>query len=285
VLSFDATWVVDQGAGVACVIPDPVREAALFSYTRYPAPPEGSPTKKICRDGWSVVVGPGPTFAFIGVEAVAADAVEEVVAEARRVLRKQGKRRGVWFVAEASRPAGLADQLRQLGFLPWEEPGAEPRAAAMVTIDPPPSGPTGVMAREALTLEEFRAGRAVAFGAFHFAEEDRRAFDAAAAAAWELRESGQSPARTFVAIVQGEVVGCATAIFGDASVHLMGGSTREDMRGKGIYRSLVRARWDAAEARGIPALTVEAVSTSRPILERLGFTTVGWLDVLLDQFE
>jgi len=40
-----------------------------------------------------------------------------------------------------------------------------------------------------------------------------------------------------------------------------------------------------AEARGTPALTVEAASTSRPILERLGFTTVGWLDALLDQFE
>ena len=80
-----------------------------------------------------------------------------------------------------------------------------------------------------------------------------------------------------MAIVEGEVVGCGVAVFGDVTVHLIGGSTREDMRGKGIYRSLVQARWEAAEARGTPALTVEAASTSRPILERLGFTTIGWV--------
>jgi hypothetical protein len=277
-------WSV-RVSGVAGVIPEVVREAALFSSTRYPGQPEGSPTKKVFGDGWAVIVGPGPGFAFVGVEAVAGGDVEGVVAAVRGVLRDHGKKRGVWFVAEASRPAGLARHLGRLGFVPWEEPGGEPRAAAMVAIEPPPPGAAGVTVGEAQTLEELRAARAVAAGAFRLSEDDRRAFADATADAWRMLEMGLSPARTFVAIVDGEVVGCSEGMFGDEAVHLLGGSTRKDMRGRGVYRSLVRARWDAAVARGTPALTVEAGSTSRPILERLGFTTVGWLDLLLDQFE
>ena len=64
---------------------------------------------------------------------------------------------------------------------------------------------------------------------------------------------------------------------------LAGGSTREEMRGRGAYRALVRARWDAAVERGTPALTVGAESMSRPILERLGFIDVGWTGCLTDR--
>jgi len=61
-----------------------------------------------------------------------------------------------------------------------------------------------------------------------------------------------------------------------------GGGTRPEHRGRGAYRALVRARWDAAVERGTPILTVGAGAMSRPILERLGFTIVGWEDCLLD---
>ena len=54
--------------------------------------------------------------------------------------------------------------------------------------------------------------------------------------------------------------------------------------GLGAYRALVRARWEAAAARGTPVLTVGAGAMSRPILERLGFSIVGWADNLLDEF-
>ena len=55
------------------------------------------------------------------------------------------------------------------------------------------------------------------------------------------------------------------------------------MRGRGIYRALVRARWDDAVACGTPALTVLAGRLSGPILEKLGFEVVGWQDCLLDR--
>jgi hypothetical protein len=63
---------------------------------------------------------------------------------------------------------------------------------------------------------------------------------------------------------------------------LSGAGTHPDQRGRGAYRALVRARWDAAVERDTPVLTVSAGEMSRPILERLGFSVVGWIDCLLD---
>jgi GNAT superfamily N-acetyltransferase len=84
-------------------------------------------------------------------------------------------------------------------------------------------------------------------------------------------------------VIDGEVVSFAVAQFGRTAVYLAGGATRPDRRGRGAYRALVRARWDAAVEQGIPALTVGAGAMSRPILERLGFSIVGWTDRLVDE--
>lgn len=63
---------------------------------------------------------------------------------------------------------------------------------------------------------------------------------------------------------------------------LWGGGTLPGFRKRGIYRALVAARASEARARGYRYLTVEARNTtSRPILERLGFvpltSVVGWI--------
>ncbi|KUO05035.1 GNAT family N-acetyltransferase [Streptomyces caeruleatus] len=52
---------------------------------------------------------------------------------------------------------------------------------------------------------------------------------------------------------------------------LWGGGTVEGWRGRGIYRALVAHRARVAADRGYRYLQVDAMSTSRPILERLGF--------------
>ncbi|NGO74825.1 GNAT family N-acetyltransferase [Streptomyces sp. YC504] len=52
---------------------------------------------------------------------------------------------------------------------------------------------------------------------------------------------------------------------------LWGGGTVAEFRGRGIYRALVAHRTRIAAARGIRYLQVDAMPTSRPILERLGF--------------
>ncbi|MFF5499297.1 GNAT family N-acetyltransferase [Streptomyces aquilus] len=52
---------------------------------------------------------------------------------------------------------------------------------------------------------------------------------------------------------------------------LWGGGTVEAWRGRGIYRALVALRAREAAERGYRYLQVDAMSTSRPILERIGF--------------
>lgn len=64
---------------------------------------------------------------------------------------------------------------------------------------------------------------------------------------------------------------------------LIGGGVLEHARGGGVYRALVRARWDDAVAAGTPALVTQAGALSRPILERLGFEAVAEIEILLDR--
>lgn len=52
---------------------------------------------------------------------------------------------------------------------------------------------------------------------------------------------------------------------------LWGGYTLEPYRGRGIYRSLVAARVAEARSRGVQWVAADALPTSRPILESLGF--------------
>jgi GNAT superfamily N-acetyltransferase len=61
---------------------------------------------------------------------------------------------------------------------------------------------------------------------------------------------------------------------------LFGGITLPEHRGRGLYRATVAERASIARDRGYRWLYVDALPTSRPILERLGFrqitTTTPW---------
>jgi hypothetical protein len=65
-------------------------------------------------------------------------------------------------------------------------------------------------------------------------------------------------------------------------VNLFVGAVLEEARGQGVYKALVSARWEAAVARGTPALTVQAGRMSRPILARLGFQDLGQAHLYVD---
>jgi GNAT superfamily N-acetyltransferase len=52
---------------------------------------------------------------------------------------------------------------------------------------------------------------------------------------------------------------------------LWGGGTLPEWRGKGIYRAMVSHRARLARARGHRYLRTDALPTSRPILEKMGF--------------
>jgi hypothetical protein len=55
---------------------------------------------------------------------------------------------------------------------------------------------------------------------------------------------------------------------------LFGGATLASHRGRGFYRAVVAARARDARSAGARYLSVDALPTSRPILERLGFRAV-----------
>jgi GNAT superfamily N-acetyltransferase len=56
---------------------------------------------------------------------------------------------------------------------------------------------------------------------------------------------------------------------------LYGGSTREQFRKRGLYSALVLARATEAIQRGYRYLTIDALPTSRPIVEKFGFVELS----------
>ncbi len=269
---------------VESTIPPPVRRAALFPHDDLPDPPPDHPYKQIRRPGYVIGMFQGATFGTVAVTAIEPEALELAVEDVRAVLVEHGMSRAAWLIVDAASPADLTAQLEALGMTPSDEPPFEPRMSALALTSPPERGPADVEARLARTLEEYVAAQRIAADAFDFSDDDRAAFEENQGALWDL-EQRDGKYRTFVALIDGEVIAFAAVVFGANAVYLSGGGTRADRRGRGAYRALVRARWETAVARGTPALTVGAGAMSGPILERLGFECIGRLDCLLDKFD
>jgi GNAT superfamily N-acetyltransferase len=100
---------------------------------------------------------------------------------------------------------------------------------------------------------------------------------------WREYTLDSNPGRQFIALLDGRVVGTAYSALGAAGVNLFGGSVLEEARGRGVYQALIAARWEAAVARGTPALTVQAGRMSKPIVEKLGFVQVGEAHLYVDE--
>jgi GNAT superfamily N-acetyltransferase len=260
---------------------DAVIRAALFPIGDIVPPPVGRPERLVEVAGVRVLVGSGMPMGSVFPENIPAAELRAVVEEVRVWLRAEGRTTGVWFVPKIAEPAGLAQRLQELGLVRNESPPFEPRYANMVAVEAPPSGPSDVEVRRVGNIEDVRLAGEVAARAFGMDAETAAAYEARAELIWQFESEGGARA-TFLATVDGEAAGFAGASFGKSAVYFGGSGTDPDFRGRGIYRALVRARWDAAVERGTPALTVGAGAMSRPILERLAFSIVGWEDCLRD---
>jgi predicted GNAT family acetyltransferase len=86
----------------------------------------------------------------------------------------------------------------------------------------------------------------------------------------------------WLAYVDEEPVAMARAAVGHDGMLLLGGCTLEEFRGRGLYTALVQVRARYAASAGAPLLAVQAGKQSRPILERLGFDTLGEIRVYID---
>lgn len=201
--------------------------------------------------------------------------VDEVLEEARSLLRARGRARTQWEIGSRAQPDGLIDLLLARGLRRDDEP----YAVALVLSEEPPPAPRGVQARPVRTFEEFAAASEVQWKAFGMNPDElaeRRA---------ELRERWKSRAAVIhAAWIDDRLVGAGTSSATPYGLALFGGATLPEARGRGAYRALIRARWEHATASGTPALLTQAGAMSRPILDRLGFRQVGHVDMLIDEF-
>jgi GNAT superfamily N-acetyltransferase len=154
-----------------------------------------------------------------------------------------------WKYYSHDLPADLPDRLRAAGLAPGDEETVVVAEAASI---PPP--PADVELRE--ETEIFVDLAQHVFGG--------RRFDL------------PPKAKAVVAYVDGKPVsgGRVDLDEGTQFAGMFGGVTLPEFRGRGLYRATVARRAELAREHGFPYLYVDALPTSRPILERLGFVAI-----------
>ncbi len=243
--------------------------------------PESGLTR-IMTDTYCVLLGPVPSFTLVMRLRLDAERVAETIAEVRQVIAEHEHRGANWWVGSSSTPGDLADRLQAHGFVPDERPGWEPHATSLVLASEPPAM-DGVEARRIESYEEYRLAAEISHTAFGSGEQEHAEWEAIAETRYEAERAGHGP-RSYIAFLDGRAVGSAAAVIEAdlPAVLMIGGGVLPDARGAGVYRALVRTRWDDAVANGTPALCTQAGKMSRPILERLGFTAVDEQEILFD---
>ena len=211
---------------------------------------------------------------------VPADEVAELLGEVRS--RIPAEKEPVWWIGPSAGPPDLYGRLQSLGL---REPRDGVSLLHALVLVREPEGATDIDVARIETLAQFQAARELQWDAFD-APQDRR--EKNRARSQEDFEESQRLAIPvgFLATLDGRPAGTALAIPSDRGVFLIGGSTARWARGRGVYRALVRARWEFAVGRGTPALVTHAVpDTSYPILRRLGFEKVCTIRRLEDRHD
>lgn len=190
--------------------------------------------------------------------------VDEVRTEIHEHVRAKGRTACSWEVGSSAAPPDLVDLLLGRGLVMDDEPL---RVGMALTTEPPPVD--GVDVRQAASENDRRA--AAEIGSLVFGTP-----------------FGEPPPpdphnAVYLASIDGTPVGRASAAFGEHGMTMSGAGVLPEARGRGVYRALVRARWDDAVARGTPLAVTDAGSMSRPILARLGFREVCTIHCLIDR--
>jgi hypothetical protein len=247
-------------------VPSALREFALVPdrFTRV-----GADAQR--RDDGRICVLQGNTWASISGLRLAADEVEAALAEVRALV-PAGKTQTWWLDVDAQ-PADLYDRLLASGL---ERPADRGDLVhALVCADEPAAGPHDVAVRKVETFEDHVVATELQWQVFDTPSGRREAQRPHLRGEFEAARAAGSPV-TFLAEIGGRAIGVARSIYSDRGVFLIAGAVLEPYRGRGVYRALVRARWDDAVQRQTPALVTEALEdTSYPILTRLGFVDVG----------
>jgi GNAT superfamily N-acetyltransferase len=194
--------------------------------------------------------------------------------------REESRRRGIplveWWVGWSVRPS-LGDDLLSLGLIPDDEPVLTGMTCATA---PPEASHIEVRAIE--TVAQYLAGMAVDWEVWQVSEDKRERQRAIEIDRFDA-EYAAGTAHHWAAFDAGRPIGFGRGIDMDDGVALMGGAVLPEARGRGVYRALVRARWDHAVARGTPLLVVQAGPMSAPVLDGLGFVRHGEIRLFADR--
>lgn len=203
---------------------------------------------------------------WLAVQRIRLGDVGAALTTARAFMEQHGMKLGSWWLSEHSAPHDVEEQLLARGLRIVD---GDYLIDGMLLVKEPPPGPADVEARAVADVHEYVASTEAQWEAFatpagqrHDPVEEYK------------RERQTDVVVRYAAWLDGEIVGGARAIFTPRGVLMSGGATVPAARGRGVYRALVRARWDDAVARGTAGLAVQAGSKSAPILARLGFEQV-----------
>lgn len=222
-------------------------------------------------DDGRICVLQGRLWASISAPRFDEDELDEVIEHVHTLVAPE--KHQVWWIGPSARPANLVELLRARGFTEPQDRAHELRALVLTT--PPAEIPTGIEVRRIERYDDFVAAREVQWEGFDVPEERRAEQRPHHRADYDESIRLGIPVG-FLALLDGKPGATAMAVPSGRGVFLIAGTTAPWARGNGLYRALVRARWDYAVERGTPALVTQAVvDTSYPILQRVGFDEVA----------
>lgn len=194
--------------------------------------------------------------------------------------RAESRRRGIplveWWVGWSVRPS-LADDLLSFGLVPDDEPVLTGMTCATETPPVP-----HVEVRTIETAAQYLEAIAVDWEVWQVPEDERAKRRATEVERFDQHHAAGT-AHHWAAFDDGRPIGFGRGIDMEDGVALMGGAVLPEARGRGVYRALVRARWDHAVGRGTPLLVVQAGPMSAPVLDGLGFERHGEIRLFADR--
>lgn len=205
------------------------------------------------------------------------DEADGVIDEVQAVFRERSL--PLMFVLDpGTEPANFAEFLAAHGIHP-DEGGPEVKVMVL-PIDAQSTAPVvaGLELHDALAgFDIFRRANTVNMEAFTGVVPTDDAERDSMLERRRLQTVAQGNRRVILATVDGEPAGSAgLGLFPPHGAILNGGAVRPNFRGRGVYRAMLAARIEMARAAGCAGVSVWGGAMSAPILERLGFETVGW---------
>jgi GNAT superfamily N-acetyltransferase len=172
-----------------------------------------------------------------------------------------------WKLYSHDGPADLPDRLRAAGLTP--EPVETLMVAEIADLDLPVAAPDGVR----LTTVADDAGVAAMLGVHDDVFGAGSVHPSVVEAVRASLDMRPRPIEAVIAWAGDVAVSAGRVEFHEGTdfAGLWGGGTLPEWRGRGVFRALVGHRAVLARERGYRYLQVDALPTSRPILQRMGF--------------